>query len=490
MKQGPTLVPLTPAHLTGLGAFQIAFVLALFDLRWAVLPLGLFLFLCLAAPFCPGVGFFLPIVSRGRKECGAVSLTFDDGPDPATTPRLLDLLSRHGARATFFVTGLRAGAHRSLIKDILSRGHSIGNHSFHHDPLLMLRSTVRLHEEVAATQTLLNEFGVRPLAFRPPVGITNPRLWPVLLAEGMYCLNFNRRAHDAGNRRTSGLSRKILKRVRPGDIVLLHDVAPRNDFNVAAWLDEIEAIITGLKQKNISILPLEDLTGRPVMMKSQSAASPGPVNAFYNTIAGSYENERCESMPYPAFARERELFAHNYLPLVSSGHRILEIGAGTGIYTLAIAKQCREITAVEPSENMIAILKAKAAREGISTIIYRNCGIEEFCTDEPYDSICAFSSFEYIPDLAHAVQMLSRILKPGGTIYFTTAHRSLFRFFTQIGNAMRQGVWLHARSARNVRRILASVGFSDVKVSTYLMKCLGCGGLILEAIAKKNHYGR
>jgi peptidoglycan-N-acetylglucosamine deacetylase len=140
MKSGPTLVPLAPAHLAGIGAFQAAAVLAFVDLRLTAIPLAMFLILCLIAPFIPGFGFFLPIVSRGRREYRAVALTFDDGPDPATTRRLLDVLSRHGISATFFVTGLRASAHRDLVREILSRGHTLGNHSYSHSPFLMLRA--------------------------------------------------------------------------------------------------------------------------------------------------------------------------------------------------------------------------------------------------------------------------------------------------------------------------------------------------------------
>jgi peptidoglycan-N-acetylglucosamine deacetylase len=487
MRRGPTLVPLAPAHLAGLGAFQAAAVLAFFDLRFAAVPLALFLFLCLMAPFIPGFGFFLPIVSRGRRDRRAVALTFDDGPDRATTLRLLELLSMNGVTATFFVTGLRAAAHRDLVREILSRGHSVGNHSYRHSPFLMLKGTERLRGEIIATQSLLAEFGIRPLIFRPPVGITNPRLWRVLLEAGMYCVNFSLRARDAGNRRIGGLSRKILKRVKPGDIILLHDVAPGHGFDAERWLREVENIITGLKERTIDILPLADLIGRPVMATGTGTADAvNPVGAFYDAIAGSYDRDRGASHPTPASAGEHELFEKNYLPRISPEHRVLEIGAGTGLYTLPLARRCREITAVELSENMLTVLTNKAAREGISNIICKNIDIADTGPDEQYDSICAFSSFEYIPDLEPLIRRLTENIKPGGTIFFTTAHRSLFRFFTQIGNAMRQGLWLHARTEGEVRRILASSGFDRILISTRVMKWRSLGGLILAAMAEKN----
>jgi peptidoglycan/xylan/chitin deacetylase (PgdA/CDA1 family) len=178
---------------------------------------------------------------------------------------LLEVLRRHGVQATFFVAGAKAKQHPELIREILSRGHTVGNHSYHHDPLLMLRSRKRLKEEIAHTQDLLANFAVRPLTFRPPVGITNPRLKGVLRELGMYCVTFSCRAFDRGNRRIEGLAMIILKKVRPGAIILLHDVTPRGGGGIAHWLTEMERIVSGLKTRGYEILPLSELIDRPVM---------------------------------------------------------------------------------------------------------------------------------------------------------------------------------------------------------------------------------
>ena len=220
------ICPLSPAAIFGFAAFHVYAALLLFESRLAPLPLLAFLLACAIAPFMPGLGFYLPIVSRGKRGERGVALTFDDGPDPGITPRLLDLLDRHGVCATFFVTGERAARHPGIIREILSRGHSIGNHSFSHMPLLMLKGMRTLRREVKAAQTVLGRFGIVPLAFRPPVGVTNPHLWRVLLEQGMYCVNFSCRAADMGNLRVAGLSSRVLRKVSPGDIVALHDVAP------------------------------------------------------------------------------------------------------------------------------------------------------------------------------------------------------------------------------------------------------------------------
>jgi peptidoglycan/xylan/chitin deacetylase (PgdA/CDA1 family) len=265
---------LSPAFLAGMMAFLASSLILLIRPALVVAPLGVFVLLCLVAPFLPGVGFFLPVISRRKTGRRAVALTFDDGPDPDVTPRLLDLLRRYGVQATFFIAGVRAERHPELIRGILSRGHTLGNHSYHHDPLLMLRSRAKLQEEVARTQDLLAAFAVRPLTFRPPVGITNPRLPGVLKALGMYCVTFSCRAFDRGNRRIAGLAAIILKKVRPGDILLLHDVTPRGGEGMEDWLTEMEQIVSGLKMQGYEILPLPELIDRPVMEHLSTGESP------------------------------------------------------------------------------------------------------------------------------------------------------------------------------------------------------------------------
>lgn len=255
---------LSPAAVLGLVSLPVAMLLLIFDSRLAPLPLLAFILACVIAPGFPGLGFYLPIISRGKRGEHGVALTFDDGPDPETTPRLLDLLDRYRVCATFFVTGEMATRHPEIIRDIVSRGHAIGNHSFSHMPFLMLKGTRTLRREVKAAQTALGLFGIVPLAFRPPVGITNPHLGRVLLDLGMYCVNFSCRAADVGNRRIAGLSSRVLKNISPGDIVLLHDVAPPH-ASATLLLGEFEALICGLKAKQLEIMPLARLIGREVM---------------------------------------------------------------------------------------------------------------------------------------------------------------------------------------------------------------------------------
>lgn len=253
-----------PVEWAGIGAHLVALGLLPAAPPLVVVPLTMFLILCGAAPFLPRYGLFLPTVCRGSSGRRAVALTFDDGPDPATTPALLRLLHRRGAPATFFVVGRKVDRHPGLVRSILDRGHAVGNHTYRHDNLIMLRSRGALKREIAGGQAALASFGVAPLAFRPPVGITNPRLGGVLRELGLYNLTFTCRAGDWGNRRIGRLSGRILDRVRPDDIIALHDVRPPDGGMVGPWLGEIDRLLGGLARRGYAVWALSELIGRPV----------------------------------------------------------------------------------------------------------------------------------------------------------------------------------------------------------------------------------
>jgi len=250
----------------GLVAFLLAAILIVVN-RWlAVIPLAGFLLLCLAAPFFPCFGFYLPVICKGASGKKAMAITFDDGPDPLTTPLLLKLLLKRQVKATFFVTGEKAAAHPQLVKEIVRQGHLVGNHSFKHSYWILFKTSATIVEDIEAAQNVLNDFGIRPLAFRPPAGITSPGLRSALLKTGMYLVNFSCRPLDGGNRRINNIAIKILKRIRPDDIILLHDGRPPDPSLIPTWLNEIENLLTGIETKGLMVIPLSELIGKPVMI--------------------------------------------------------------------------------------------------------------------------------------------------------------------------------------------------------------------------------
>ncbi len=266
-KKGESIFLRNPALIAGI-IILVAAALSFFISPLLAIALALFyIALCVAACFFPQTNFLGPVISRGNTGENMVALTFDDGPSQPVTRQILDLLDRYSMPATFFVTGVNAVSLPEIIKEIIARGHTIGNHSFHHDPFLMLKGSQAIYSEIAAAQEVLQKTGVQTMAFRPPVGIVNPQLAPLLEKLNMYCLTFSCRASDRGNRRVKEISRKILKKVKADDIILLHDVPPVSNEDQHVLLAEIEALLSGLEDRGLKVVPLATLIGKNIMME-------------------------------------------------------------------------------------------------------------------------------------------------------------------------------------------------------------------------------
>lgn len=257
--------PWSVAEWIGAGTLIGAAALALFDPGWSVYPLAALVVLYCVLPFFPAVSFYFPVISRGQADRATVSLTFDDGPDPVVTPLVLELLARHGVPATFFVTGQRAHQYPQVIDAILAAGHLIGNHSYGHGWFIMFYPSKKLEDEIRRTEECLKKHGIRPVVFRPPVGILSPRYADVLYQTGLTAVTFSRRARDMGNRRIRGLARTLLKKIRCGDVILLHDVVPRPETCTGLLQEELAALLDGIKEKGLRIVPLDELLGVDVM---------------------------------------------------------------------------------------------------------------------------------------------------------------------------------------------------------------------------------
>lgn len=258
-------IPSSPAHRMGLAALVIAGLLCPVHWRLSLIVLSTYVLMCAMAPFFHRIGFFVPVIYKGRSRSRAVALTFDDGPDPLSTPALLALLAAHRVPATFFVSGSKVDRHPCLVDAILQHGHTIGNHSYHHDPLVYFKGQRALRREIEATQAALKPFGVIPRVYRPPVGIVGPGLRQPLQDAGLRVVNFSCRAFDRGNKRIPGIATRILEQVRSDDIILLHDSLPLGEDSRRAWLREMEVLLNGLRRRGLSVLPLHRLIGGPVM---------------------------------------------------------------------------------------------------------------------------------------------------------------------------------------------------------------------------------
>ena len=163
----------------------------------------------------------LPDASAAR---GEVSLTIDDGPDPAVTPAVLDLLDAAGARATFFCIAAHAEAHPQLCREIVRRGHSVQNHSHRHSHTFSLLGMRAINREITRAQDALAQItGQRPRFFRAPAGLRNPFLAPVLHALQLDLVSWTRRGFDTVRRDPANVLARLARDLHAGDILLLHD---------------------------------------------------------------------------------------------------------------------------------------------------------------------------------------------------------------------------------------------------------------------------
>jgi peptidoglycan-N-acetylglucosamine deacetylase len=160
----------------------------------------------------------------GPPGCGSVSLTFDDGPHPEHTPRLLDALAVHRIAATFFVVGRLAAQYPGIVRRIISEGHALGNHTFSH-PVPERNSTRQLLDEVKRTSVLLADIlGRETRLFRPPYGrLSGPKLWSLWRA-GQTVVLWNSDPKDYARRTSDDVRDWFRARpLRGGDLVLFHD---------------------------------------------------------------------------------------------------------------------------------------------------------------------------------------------------------------------------------------------------------------------------
>lgn len=196
----------------------------------------------------------LPAPAAGR---GEVALTFDDGPDPEVTPRVLDLLDRGQARATFFLIGRRAEAWPELAAEIVRRGHRVGNHTYSHPVSFSLHIGPSLVREVRAAQEAIERAsGMRPVDFRAPAGFRNLWLDRHLWRSGLRLVSWTRRGFDTVERRPERVLARLTRDLRGGEVLLLHDGAPaRTSAGIPVVLEVLPRLLDTLAARGLRAVP-------------------------------------------------------------------------------------------------------------------------------------------------------------------------------------------------------------------------------------------
>ena len=210
----------------------------------------------------PGVTWFGSLVNHGPRNGNEVAITFDDGPDPPFTLQIRDILDRYGVKATFFTVGKALVARPDVSKALLDDGQLLGNHSYHHDAWSWLDPR---YPELEATQDAFKrQLGVCPAFFRPPHGSHTPFMARVVEDHGMTTVTWDVSAGDWATGDGALVAKRVLDKVQPGSIILLHDGI---DGNIGAdrgvILDALPRILDGLRARGLRPVRLDELLGRP-----------------------------------------------------------------------------------------------------------------------------------------------------------------------------------------------------------------------------------
>jgi peptidoglycan/xylan/chitin deacetylase (PgdA/CDA1 family) len=169
-------------------------------------------------------------------ERGAVALTFDDGPDPVWTRRVLAVLGRHHVKATFCMIGRAVDEHPRIVRKVVQRGHALCDHTYDHDLTLRSQSHERIRGDIAHGARVITKWsgGVRPTFFRAPGGKWSSYLEEAARAQGMTPLAWTADPEDWRRPGVTTIVRTVLQELRPGGVVLLHDGGGRRGQTLEA----------------------------------------------------------------------------------------------------------------------------------------------------------------------------------------------------------------------------------------------------------------
>ncbi len=207
-----------------LAAFLGATAVVLGNLTAFALVVAAFLIIAGFGVALPQWRLFGPFICQGTASKRCVALTFDDGPDPRSTPALLDLLRAERVPATFFCIGRNVTAQPELTARFVREGHLLANHTYSHSNATNFFGVEKLVEEMTRTQSAIRDAaGVTPAFFRPPMGLSNPRVFKAATAVGLRVIGWTARGFDTQCSTPHRIVRRILRDVEPGAIILLHD---------------------------------------------------------------------------------------------------------------------------------------------------------------------------------------------------------------------------------------------------------------------------
>jgi peptidoglycan-N-acetylglucosamine deacetylase len=174
-------------------------------------------------------GFHFKVICSAVDYKKQVSITFDDGPSPGITPMVLDILRENNIKAAFFCIGRNVEKYPEITSRIVQEGHMVGNHSWSHSFWFDLWTGKKMASDMSkAEKAIFRITGKKVKTFRPPYGVTNPMLKRALKIMGYLAIGWSIRSMDTGkDKSTEEIYNRVVKRLKPGDVILFHDTMPR-----------------------------------------------------------------------------------------------------------------------------------------------------------------------------------------------------------------------------------------------------------------------
>jgi peptidoglycan/xylan/chitin deacetylase (PgdA/CDA1 family) len=197
-----------------------------------------------------GSQFFMKTYWKGQP--GKIPFTFDDGPHPEITPKILEVLKEEGVQAAFFTIGRNVAAHPEVLKQIDEAGHVIGNHTFNHAYVFNDRAATKQVTE--GQQAIENVIGKKAVYFRPPFGVMNPKIANAIRRENSIVVGWDLRSQDGRIRTKEATVARVKKHLKNSTLLLFHDTNPTTP-------DALREIIHLCKQNGMEIVSLPELIG-------------------------------------------------------------------------------------------------------------------------------------------------------------------------------------------------------------------------------------
>ena len=234
--------------------FALLKVLNYVSILWLIFIGVVWLILTIIGSFHIRWNYFLKAKHHNYQvKDNMISITFDDGPNKEFTPKVLALLGKHHAKATFFLIGNQIEENQELVKEIIDQGHTIGNHTFSHTNNFGFLKIDKVISDLEKNKALVEQlFQLKMNLFRPAFGVTNPRISKAVKKLNLETFGWSVRSLDTTKDTKEKIYKRITQNIRKGDVVLFHDTCEKS-------VEVLEQFLVFLEKKKLGSVTIDQL---------------------------------------------------------------------------------------------------------------------------------------------------------------------------------------------------------------------------------------